>query len=80
MLLFTDSLRIFVLMLLATYATADTTFVVFAPKVLRPGFDAKIQYNTRMATDYDTVTTEISQRGIVKGFSKHQFVGGKLKL
>ena len=74
---FIGLLQLILLLVLAVFSGAKDTYVVLAPKIIRPGLDARIHYNTRNAPSYDLVKTSIIQNGAEKASTTRTFVGGK---
>ena len=65
------------LLLLAVYTTlAADTYVVLAPKTIRPGLDARLQYNLRYVTGNVDITTKIKQNNQVKATSTQTYSSG----
>ena len=75
--LFAVLLQVTTLLALAVYTGADNTYVVLAPKTIRPGLAINIQYNTRKADSYDAVLTELLQDNAVKSSNRRTFIGGQ---
>lgn len=70
-------LSVTILLVLAVYTSADNTFVVLAPKTIRPGSVANLQYNLRDVQDYNNVVTEVLQGNQVKLLSAKPFRSGE---